>query len=125
MENSEVHIITGSIALDKNGERLFLSTDQNTHVRFGEFEVKGNRVLRILNFESDFSDKSVNVSIAARLATPEELSVHSELTNPTLTAEKIVTFDAIQKQAYEIFESGKGGFAEDNWLRAERELLNI
>jgi hypothetical protein len=32
------------------------------------------------------------------------------------------SYDRIAKRAYEIFESGEGGTAEENWKRAEREL---
>ena len=32
------------------------------------------------------------------------------------------TQQEIAKRAYEIYKSGKGGSALDNWLRAEREL---
>ena len=31
-------------------------------------------------------------------------------------------YDEIAKRAYEIFESGEGGTAQENWERAEREL---
>ena len=37
-------------------------------------------------------------------------------------AKKEVTHEAVAKRAYEIYLSGTGGTAEDNWLRAEREL---
>jgi hypothetical protein len=30
--------------------------------------------------------------------------------------------EAIRRRAYELHESGEGGSAEDNWLRAEGEL---
>jgi hypothetical protein len=32
------------------------------------------------------------------------------------------SYDEIAKRAYEIFESGEGGTAQENWERAEREL---
>jgi hypothetical protein len=32
------------------------------------------------------------------------------------------SYDAIAKRAFEIFESGEGGTAQENWERAEREL---
>ena len=32
------------------------------------------------------------------------------------------THQEIAKRAYEIYKSGKGGSAQDNWYRAEREL---
>jgi hypothetical protein len=53
------------------------------------------------------------------------MSNHSDLTNPTFFLEKVVTFEAIQQRAFDIFESGHGGSALENWLRAEQELLAI
>jgi len=40
-----------------------------------------------------------------------------------LIVEKIVGHAAIAKRAYEISQSSQATFANDNWLRAERELL--
>ena len=127
MADTETRIVSGTIVLDKNGERLFLSTDLETHVRFGDRSIIGNQVLRVLGPDAslvvtDVTDRNERVSIAARLATPVELKQHDQLTDPTLVAEKIAKFEAIQARAFEIFQV-EGGSAEDNWLRAERELL--
>jgi DUF2934 family protein len=35
-----------------------------------------------------------------------------------------ISHEQIAKRAYEIYASGKGGSAVDNWLRAESELKN-
>jgi hypothetical protein len=35
------------------------------------------------------------------------------------------TYDQIARRAYEIWQSGKGGSQDDNWLRAERELRAV
>lgn len=35
---------------------------------------------------------------------------------------RAVTHEMIAKRAYEIYASGQGGSAEDNWRRAETEL---
>jgi hypothetical protein len=32
------------------------------------------------------------------------------------------SYDEIAKRAYEIYESGEGGTAQENWEQAEREL---
>ena len=40
-----------------------------------------------------------------------------------LIVEKLASHDAIRQRAYEISQSSPGTFANDNWLRAERELL--
>jgi hypothetical protein len=39
-------------------------------------------------------------------------------------AKRVVSQEAIAKRAYEIYASGKGGNAIENWLRAENELKN-
>ena len=127
MADAETRTISGTLVLDKNGERLFLSTDLQTHVRFGDRTITGNQVIRLLAPDATFvvtdvTHRSERVSIAARLATPEELKQHDQLTDPTLVAEKIAKFEAIQARAFEIFQV-EGGSAEGNWLRAERELL--
>jgi hypothetical protein len=41
-----------------------------------------------------------------------------------LLVEKLVGHEAIAVRAFEIYSSGHGGSSEDNWLRAERELLH-
>lgn len=129
MVDTETQIIAGTISLDKFGERLFLVVHPGMRVDFGDRVITGGQVIRVLgggtNFENEIvANQSEKVSIAARLATPEELEglAPSQLTDPTLTARKIVKFEAVQKLAFEIFRSG-GGSAEGNWLRAERELL--
>ena len=42
-----------------------------------------------------------------------------------LIVEQLVSHEAIQRRAYEIYESGQPGSAAEHWLRAERELLNM
>jgi hypothetical protein len=42
-----------------------------------------------------------------------------------LIVDRIATHDAIEKRAYEIFESSKSGSATDHWVRAERDLLKL
>ena len=39
------------------------------------------------------------------------------------TGERGSNYDAIAQRAYEIFESGEGGTPQENWERAERELM--
>jgi hypothetical protein len=64
------------------------------------------------------------MTVSGHIATNEEISNHDDLTNPTIAQEKLVTFDAIQQKVFDIFQSGKGGSAIDNWLRAEQDLLH-
>jgi len=41
---------------------------------------------------------------------------------PRPEAARAITNEMIAKRAYEIYASGQGGSADENWLRAEREL---
>jgi hypothetical protein len=40
-----------------------------------------------------------------------------------VVVEKVVAFESIQQRAFGIFESEENKSEMDNWLRAERELL--
>jgi len=42
-----------------------------------------------------------------------------------LLTEKIIGHEAIAIRAFDIFKSGAGGSQNDNWFRAERELLAL
>src|SRR5262245_21778856 len=42
-----------------------------------------------------------------------------------LIVDKLVSHDDIERRAYGIYQSGRGGSADGNWLRAERELLGL
>ena len=42
-----------------------------------------------------------------------------------LIAERIVSHEAIAARAFEIYHSDPASSADDNWLRAERELLEL
>ena len=53
------------------------------------------------------------------------MGVPSSSTATKLIVEKIAGHDAIARRAHEIHQSGHGGSADDNWFRAERELLGI
>jgi hypothetical protein len=41
-----------------------------------------------------------------------------------LIVEKLVTHEEIASRAFDLFNSGAGGSQDDQWFRAERELLN-
>ena len=41
----------------------------------------------------------------------------------SIIAMKVVSHEAVSLRAYEIHQSGEGSCAVENWLRAERELL--
>jgi hypothetical protein len=68
-------------------------------------------------FDFDTSMEGKTVSVIGRIGVPEG-SPHTKL-----IVEKMVLHDDIAARAQAIHKSGHGGFAEDNWLRAERELL--
>jgi hypothetical protein len=40
----------------------------------------------------------------------------------SVTTQRTITGEAIARRAFEIYSSGHGGSAEQNWLRAENEL---
>jgi len=131
MTGNETRILAGTIVLDKFGERLFLNVRSDMRISFDGHTILGGHTIRVLgadtNFENEiFAGKSADVSVAARLATLDELQflAPSQLSDPTVTAKKIARFEAIQNRAFQIFEA-TGGSADSNWLRAERELLAL
>ena len=77
--------------------------------------------VRLLHFPFDFdtSMEGKTVSVIGRLGTPEGSP------DSKLIVEKLALHDDIATRAQAIHESGRGGSAEENWLRAERELLGI
>ena len=59
------------------------------------------------------------VSVIGKLGMPEGSS------ESKLIVEKIVLHEDIAVRAQTIHQSGEGGSAEDDWLRAEGELLGV
>lgn len=59
------------------------------------------------------------VSVIGKMGMPEGLS------ETKLIVERIVLHEDIAVRAQAIHQSGGGGSAEDDWLRAERELLGV
>ena len=68
-------------------------------------------------------DSSRAVTVSGHVSTVEEMSTHDQLTKPTVTLKKLVTFESIAKLAFEISQSERAGSNIDNWLHAEHELL--
>ena len=68
-------------------------------------------------------DSSRAVTVLGHVATDQEMGRHDQLTNPTVTLERVVAFESIQQRAFGIFESEESQSDIGNWLRAERELL--
>ena len=52
-----------------------------------------------------------------------EQTLAEEVPAEAIVAMKIVSHEAIARRAYEIHEACREGCAVDNWLRAQRELL--
>jgi hypothetical protein len=69
-------------------------------------------------FDFDTSIEGKKVSVVGRMGVPEG-SRHTKL-----IVERMVLHDDVAARAEAIDKSGQGGSAEDNWLRAERELLS-
>lgn len=64
-------------------------------------------------------DRGKMVSVIGKLGMPEGSS------ESKLIVEKIVLHEDIAVRAQTIHQSGEGGSAEDDWLRAEGELLGV
>jgi hypothetical protein len=71
-----------------------------------------------------FSPKSSPAPIANAGNIKSTVSRNSPLPRPEPTS-RTITHEMIAKRAYEIYVSGKGGSAVENWTRAERELKGI
>jgi hypothetical protein len=72
---------------------------------------------------SGYSFKNNSSSRTENVATKSTPPRNSPLPKPQ-AGKRPVTQEAIAKRAYEIYASGKGGNAIENWLRAENELKN-
>ena len=92
--------------LGENGDTWFLMTPNQM-------------ILVDAPFLVDLSLEGKPVSIAGHMGIP----AGSPFTK--LIADKIASHEAIALRAYEIYQSGHGGTADDNWFRAERELLGL
>jgi hypothetical protein len=82
---------------------------------------KPNRfVLLDMPFTPDFSLLHKTVSVIGSMGEPASAPGITKL-----IVEKLVSHAEIAKRAYEIHQSDREAPAEDNWLRAERELLGL
>jgi hypothetical protein len=93
--------------LEENGETWFLMRPDRM-------------TLLDVPFVVDDSLEHRTVSVIGKMGTPR--------TAPGITkliVEKLASHGAIKRRAYGIYESGLGGSADDNWVRAERELLHL
>ncbi len=93
---------------------------------FGTLEENGDTWLlitrdRIIPLDLALSDLKLEhkaVSVVGRMGIPS-----TSLENKIIV-EKLATHGDIAIRAFEIFKSGAAGSQDDQWLRAERELLN-
>jgi hypothetical protein len=80
-------------------------------------------------FQPNFNENPFNHQHASVLGHMGERSLdgipNSSLRVRSLIAKKAVLQSDIALRAFNFFQSGRGGSAVDNWLRAERELLGI
>ena len=72
-----------------------------------------------VSFVVDSSLEGKAVSIVGTMGTP------SGSPFVKLIAERIVSHEVIAARAFEIYYSDPASSADDNWLRAERELLEL
>ena len=72
-----------------------------------------------VSFVVDSSLEGKTVSIVGTMGTPPGSPFVK------LIAERIVGHEAIAARAFEIYHSDPASSADDNWLRAERELLEL
>src|SRR4051812_15449940 len=93
---------------------------------FGTLEENGDTWLlitrdRIIPLDLALSDLKLEhkaVSVVGKMGIPPS-SLETKL-----IVEQLATHDDIAIRAFEIFKSGAGGSQDDQWFRAERELLN-
>jgi hypothetical protein len=70
-----------------------------------------------------FTDSTFDRQQVSILGHMGERVLSGSIKKPSLIVRNIVTHEAVARRAFEIFDSGRGGSAFDNWLRAEMELL--
>ncbi len=100
----------------KTFEYGILDSDTDTF-----FLRKPNRfVLLDVPFLFDSSLRHKAVSVIGTMGVPESAPGITKL-----IVDKLVSHEDIANRAYEIYQSDRGAPADDNWLRAERELLGL
>ena|SRR5437763_1361455 len=104
MTISEITLAYGS--LEENGDTWFL--------------MRPDCMILLELALSDLSLEHKTVSVIGKMGIPPSAPGIEKL-----IVEKLVSHDEIAKQAYEIDKSGRSGSADENWFRAERELLAL
>jgi hypothetical protein len=83
------------------------------------FLIRPDRMILLdVSFVVDNSLEHTTVSVIGKMGIPPSAPGITKL-----IVEKFASHEAITRRAYEIYESGRGGSADDNWVRAEQDLL--
>ena len=91
--------------LEENGDTFLLITQ--------------NRLILLDINLSDLTLEHTTVSVIGHMGIPPSSGMLK------LIVEKLASHIDIAQRAYEIFESGRGGSADENWIQAERQLLGM
>lgn len=88
------------------------------------FRLQAAEQTYVLDVHSPFVlDRRLHDQWVSVLGYPSEQTSAAEVHGESIVAMNIVSHPAIARRAYEIHESCRDGNAVDNWLRAQRELL--
>lgn len=93
--------------LGANGDTLFLTRPNHMILLDAEFPV-------------DDALFHKTVSAAGKFGIPPSAPGITKL-----LVDRFASHDEIAKRAFAIYQSGRGGSAGENWVRAERELLGV
>jgi hypothetical protein len=117
-------MISGTLKLDSDGEWVLYTFGETRLLSEGDV-VGDNRPIPLDLRENNFQKnhnlyENYMVTIQGRMGIPSSTPQQRKF-----IVEKIIGFNAITNRAYEISISGTGGSEVENWLRAEKELLDL
>jgi Protein of unknown function (DUF2934) len=95
-------------------DRIFVGTMQFTTDNFLLAPDESGGGQDFVDVDFGFQDETLN---------HQRVSILGHMRDGTIVARKVILHQDIASRAYGIWESGDGGTDLDNWLRAERELL--
>lgn len=105
-----------------------MNTDQIT-IAHGTLGVDTDTYFVISPQQMLFIDAAFNIDIdliGQLVSVIGKMGVPSSAPGITkLLADRIIGHEAIALRAFDIFQLGAGGSQDDNWFRAERELLGL
>jgi urease gamma subunit len=89
-----------------------------------QFRIQSAEHAYVLDVCSSFvMDRRLHEQRVSILGYLSEQTLAAEAPGESIIAIKIVSHEAVARRAYEIHESCRDGCAVENWLRAQRELL--